>query len=198
MSELAWARDAELPHQFAPGTPARARDVNENFAELQAAVSSKADRDAVEQSLVDLQVAIDEKADRDAVKPSMSASMGYSRASWIGVTLSNVRINGGAITAPVVGGSTVSFNVDYTVAACSGCLAQILVGFIDGGEVKCIYSGVANGGASGAASFTLTAPTQPGTYYLGFDRSLAFRCPGGWWSGGAWTPDKWFGAVTVI
>jgi hypothetical protein len=128
------------------------------------------------------------------------ATLGFSpTASFADVTLSNVLINGGAITPTVAPGSTVNVSVGYSIVdtGCPGCIDQIQVGFAHESPTTCIYDSVPGTTPdTGTAGFTLTAPTAPGTYYLGFDRSQAFSCPAGWWSG-APQPFRYFGTITV-
>ena len=131
-----------------------------------------------------------------------SETLGYSTTpTFAGVTISNVSVNGGAITAPVEPGSTIDVTLDYNIFddGCPGCIDQIQVGFTHSSPDDCIYSGIPgpSPGVSGTASFTITAPTFPGTYYLGFDRSQALSCPAGWWNGAPNTPNRWFAAITV-
>ena len=53
---------------------------------------------------------------------------------------------------------------------------------------------------SGSTVVTLTAPSTPGRYYIGFDRSQAFNCSGalGFWWNGRPGPDRYIGALEVI
>ncbi len=110
--------------------------------------------------------------------------------SFLGVTLSNVKINGGSNTAYVAPGSTFSLSMDYSIVdpGCPGCIDEIQIGFSTSDPVACAYTGVPGAaGVSGSATLTLTAPGTPGVYYLGFDRAQHFSCAqalaSGWWSG---------------
>ena len=130
------------------------------------------------------------------------AVLGYSTTpTFASVTISNVSVNGGPITTPVEQGSTINVTLDYHIFddGCPGCIDQIQVGFTNLPPSSCVYNGVPGPfpGVSGTASFTITAPTEPGTYHLGFDRSQALSCPVGWWSGAPTTPNRWFAAITV-
>lgn len=129
-------------------------------------------------------------------------TLGFSTTpAFASVTISNVLVNGGAITAPVEPGSTINVTLDYHIFddGCPGCIDQIQVGFTHSSPNGCVYDGIPgpSPGESGTASFTITAPAVSGTYYLGFDRSQALSCPVGWWSGAPTTPNRWFAAITV-
>jgi uncharacterized protein YjdB len=103
-----------------------------------------------------------------------------------GVTISNVRVNGGGDTVTVEPGAALNVTLSYSIVdtACPGCIDQIQVGFSSGKPFTCVYNGVPGAsGKSGTASFTTTAPSTPGTYYLAFDRSQAYSCPANWWNG---------------
>lgn len=174
LTQTAAAQNAVLPHTFTPGTPANADEVNSNFEELEDAVNSK---------------------------PDIMASLGYSITPTVrGVTISNVLINGGSITAPVDAGSTINVQLSFKIVdpGCPGCIDQIQVGFSHLAPNGCAYDGVPGaGGDSGTTTFTITAPTVPGTYYLGADRSQAFSCPTGWWNSAPTASNRWFAAITV-
>ncbi len=169
-----FADNAEIPYNFTAGAPAYADEVNANFDELEAAVNSK---------------------------PDVMASFGYSRTPTVrGVTITNVLVNGGAITSPVEAGSTITVALDYNIVdpGCPGCIDQIQVGFSHTAPTDCVYSGIPGvAGVSGSGSTTLTAPSTPGTYYIGVDRSQAFSCPAGWWNGAPSNTNRWIGAITV-
>jgi hypothetical protein len=110
----------------------------------------------------------------------LSPSLSY------GVTISNVKVNGGGDTVTVDPGAALNVTLSYSIVdtACPGCIDQIQVGFSSGKPFTCVYNGVPGAsGKSGTASFTTTAPSTPGTYYLAFDRSQAYSCPANWWNG---------------
>ena len=103
-----------------------------------------------------------------------------------GVTISNVKVNGGGDTVSVQPGAALNVALSYSIVdtACPGCIDQIQVGFSSGQPFTCVYNGVPGAsGKSGTASFTTAAPSAPGTYYLAFDRSQAYSCPTSWWNG---------------
>jgi Collagen triple helix repeat (20 copies) len=125
--------------------------------------------------------------------------------SLFGITVTNVRINGGNNQSHVAPGSTFSLDFDFnnTQDWCPGCIVQIYVGLNSNSQPQVCASSVVAGaapGTTGHASMTLTAPTTPGIYYIGIDRDLQFFCFGGgqvWPSGPPTTPDRYIGAVAV-
>lgn len=120
--------------------------------------------------------------------------------TWSEVTLSNIKINGGSITAPVVTTGSVQVELDYSIVQpgwCPGCIQQIVLGFasLDKPSV-CIYSGW--GASSGHASFTLTAPPAPGTQYIAFERSMMYTCDQALtWQWPTPKPNQYIGVVAI-
>lgn len=171
---LVSAQTITVPNTFSPGTAAKADEVNANFQALEDAVNNK---------------------------PDMLASIGYSITPTVrGVTISNVKINGGAIIAPVAVGSTISVSLDYKItdAGCPGCIDEIQVGFSHDKPASCVYQGIpGSAGASGSATFKIAAPSTPGTYYLGSDRAQDYSCPAGWWNSAPTMANRWIGVITV-
>jgi CSLREA domain-containing protein len=109
--------------------------------------------------------------------------------SFAGVTISNVKINGGSNTEFVSPGSTFSLSMDYSIVdtACPGCIDQIEIGYSTSDPFTCIYDDVPGPvGESGSATINVTAPSTPGVYYLGFDRAQHYSCAQalavGWWN----------------
>lgn len=174
MATSANAQNVTVPNTFSPGTAAHADEVNANFQALEDAMNNKSD---------------------------MLASIGYSITPAVrNVTISNVKINGGAITAPVAAGSTINVSLDYKItdASCPGCIDEIQVGFSHDKPASCVYQGIpGSAGASGSATFTITAPTTTGTYYLGSDRAQDYSCPVGWWNSAPTTSNRWFAVISV-
>jgi len=122
----------------------------------------------------------------------LAASFAYSTATNGVVTLKNILVNGGSITAPVARNSTITVQLDYTILniACRNCIDQIEIGFSNSSPSQCIYNGIpgVSPGVSSTKSFTVTAPATSGVYDLAFDRSEGFNCDqalasGKWWSG---------------
>lgn len=172
--QLVSAQNVTVPNTFSPGTPAVADQVNANFQSLEDAMNNK---------------------------PDMMASMGYSLTPTVrGVTISNVKVNGGAITAPVTAGSTITVSLDYQIVdtGCPGCIDEIQVGFSNDKPATCVYTGQpSSGGASGSAEFKIQAPSTPGTYYLGNDRAQDYSCPTGWWNGAPTAANRWIAVISV-
>ena len=122
----------------------------------------------------------------------IGASLGYSTVSNGAVTLKNIAINGGSVTAPVAPSSTITVRLDYTILnhGCPNCIDQIEIGYGNAAPTQCIYNGIPGvaPGVSGSKTFTVTAPATPGVYNLAFDRSEGFTCEqalagGKWWNG---------------
>jgi len=93
------------------------------------------------------------------------------------ITLSNITINGGSITAPVQPGDTIQVEFDYTIVQpvwCPSCIQQIVVGFASEATPSyCVFSG---GAGSGHANFSLTVPATPGMEYIAVERPMQYTC----------------------
>jgi hypothetical protein len=126
-------------------------------------------------------------------------------AGYLGITVANVRINGGGNQAHVSPGAAFGLDFDFnnTQSWCPGCIVQIYVGLNSNANPQACASSVVAGatpGTTGHASVTLTAPSTPGVYYIGIDRDLQFSCFGGgqvWPSGPPTSPERYIGAVVV-
>ena len=118
--------------------------------------------------------------------------------TWSDVTLTNISINGGSFTAPVVAGTDMQVELDWSIVApggCPECIQQIVFGFASLAQPSvCIDAGI--GARSGHESFTLTAPSTPGTYYIAFYRHLQFSC-GDITSWPVPAPNQYIGVVAV-
>ena len=114
------------------------------------------------------------------------------------VTLTNISINGGSFTAPVVAGTDVQVELDWSIVQpgwCPSCIEQIVFGFASLAQPSvCVYSGI--GSQSGHASFTLTAPSTPGTYYIAFYEHMQYSC-GAITSWPVPAPNQYIGVVAV-
>jgi uncharacterized delta-60 repeat protein len=117
---------------------------------------------------------------------------------------SAISLNGGGRTVTVSPGAAVSlaftYSFDNTVAndICTGdCVTQVVAGFTNAGADLCVTAGtgVEVHGGSGPLSGTLTAPSRPGRYYIGFGRAYEFSCTG---ASGTWESDgkPWTGNLT--
>jgi hypothetical protein len=131
----------------------------------------------------------------------LAASFAYSTATNGVVTLKNILVNGGSITAPVARNSTITVQLDYTILniACRGCVDQIEIGFSNSGPSQCIYNGVpgVSPGVSSTKTFSVTAPATAGVYDLAFDRSEGFTCDQALASGKWWTGPNPFAVISV-
>lgn len=163
------------------------------IAGLRTAVDAKMDTvtanskiDAVQQSVDSKASASDLatlKAEVAALKSEISGKFGMA-ANYAEVQITNTKINGGSIIAPVAPGSAISVTLDYAIrdTVCPGCIDQIQVGFTNAATATgCVYNGQPGpAGVTGSGKITLTAPQQPGFYFIGFDRSQQFSCLLAW------------------
>ena len=122
----------------------------------------------------------------------------YSLAS-----ISNVSLNGGGNVLVLPGGGSFTLEHDYVVANpayCPGCIEQIEVGLAGTANYQtCTYDGIPSlAGDPGHGSTTLTVPSTPGLYYVGFDYAATFGCGTipAWWSGPP-TPSRYMAIVIV-
>jgi len=184
------AQNAVIPYTFSAGQEAVAEEVNENFQELETAVNSKVDNVQFQE----LETIVNDKQ-------SLVASMGYQKTPTVrGVTISNVTINGGSIVSPVSPGSSIKVSLDYHIVdtGCPGCIDEIQIGFSQLTPAGCVYTGVpGTRGVSGSGNITLTAPAEPGLYYVGVDRAQDFSCPSHWWNGEPKSFDRYIAVITV-
>jgi hypothetical protein len=127
-------------------------------------------------------------------------------AAYLGITVTNARINGGGNQAHVAPGLpfTLDFDFNNTQSWCPGCIVQTYVGLnSDVSKPQACASSVIAGATPGTTSHSsvlLTAPLIHGVYYIGIDRDLQFSCFGGgqvWPSGSPTTPNRYIAAVTV-
>ncbi|MEM9455164.1 MAG: hypothetical protein AAGF11_13365 [Myxococcota bacterium] len=98
--------------------------------------------------------------------------------SWSWGSISNIQLNGGPANSTLADpGSTVTVDLDYSLdpaaGGCSGCVSQLVVGFLDGSK-QCIYSGI--GVASGHATFDLSVSSSGGTYPLWVSPQWQLSC----------------------
>jgi hypothetical protein len=91
-------------------------------------------------------------------------------------TLNNIVLN---TDGPVPPGSPIVLNLDWSLEvapSCPGCIHQLYVGFA--GEVsECLYSGGSPNQRK--ATVKLTAPKEPGRYFVAAARSLQYECTPG-------------------
>jgi hypothetical protein len=98
------------------------------------------------------------------------------------VSISAVQLNGRARThIRVAPSSTISITLNYAVAPVSGSTAieEIMEGYANQNPDQCIPNGMTfsqGTGGSGTTTFTETAPSTRGSYYLAFAPDLDFSC----------------------
>jgi hypothetical protein len=109
--------------------------------------------------------------------------------SFLLLDISNVQLNGGGNVLVLPGGGSFTLEHDYFIsnpADCPSCIQQIEVGPANGAYQACTYDAIPPvAGISGHGSATLTVPSTPGLYYIGFDEAFTFFCNQfpDWWSG---------------
>lgn len=109
-----------------------------------------------------------------------------NQATYGQVKLSEFTLNnkGNVVTTAPGEKISVSANYIYDCLECQpGSINQIIVGIAGENSAQaCIYNGTIKG--SGSSNFTLTAPPEPGTYYIRFRYAQAYGCERGalgWW-----------------
>jgi len=176
-------------------------DVKQMQIDLKTTVNSKLDNNIAEDRFSSIETDIDELQIDIGKKSGFVASMGYQKTPTVrGVTISNVSLNGGSIIAPVAPGSKVEVSLDYHIidTGCPGCIDEIQIGFSQLTPAGCVYTGIpGTRGVSGSGKITLTAPAEPGLYYIGVDRAQDFSCPSHWWNGAPKTFNRYIAVITV-
>ena len=145
-----------------------------------------------------------DKGDKGDTGPAGSPTLTLG-AQYFGITVTNVRINGGGNQARVSPGAAFSLDFDFnnTQSWCPGCIVQIYVGLSSDPKPQVCASSVVAGatpGTTGHAAVTLTAPTTRGIYYIAIERDLQFFCFGGgqvWTSGAPSNRESYIGAIAV-
>ena len=92
-------------------------------------------------------------------------------------TIMLVSINGKGNQAVVAPGATFTVSFKYSAACTTDCPLAIQLGLNTGTPQKCFYAN-----QFGSSSQTLTAPSEPGIYYILFDRNQNY-CKDAWDSG---------------
>ncbi len=111
--------------------------------------------------------------------PSLAASV---TGPALGITLSNVRLNGGGNVAHVAPGAKLNLAATWSIQDSGCCVDQIIVGIAPDSPQACLFDGfVPANGAAGDSIVTLTAPSAPGTYTVRFHYGQANGCDLGWW-----------------
>ena len=116
-------------------------------------------------------------------------------------TFTTITLNGGAVTGPVLAGSTITVTLHYQVVQvpwCPGCAQQLIFGFADD-PVPSHCINIGNHG-SGNATIKLTAPDIGGARYIRFNRKLDFDCTGALvnWGSAPALPSRVIGVVAVL
>ncbi len=128
------------------------------------------------------------------LSPSSASAWDVASANGV-VHVTNVHINGGGSQAKVAAGSTVQVTFSYALNdPCFTCVDQLEVGWSDQGPRRCVFDGPTP--TAGTASFSLTAPSKVGEYYIAVDQGGDSSCgatlpvPGPtWWNGNPPDPD---------
>jgi hypothetical protein len=100
-------------------------------------------------------------------------------------TVSNITLNSSGnvqIVAQPGAPVTVAFNFSLIEGTgyCPNCIDQIATGFVGSLPSTCQYDGSPGTGGTGtlAGSIALTAPTTPGRYYIGVQKTQQYHCSG--------------------
>lgn len=124
-------------------------------------------------------------------------------ATYGQVKLSDFTLHNQENVVRVAPGEKISAFTQY-IYDCPGCQRgssnQIIVGIAGQNQAQaCIYNGSIQG--SGSSQFTLTAPDEPGIYYIRFRYAQAYECDTalGWWRvDGEPTSEANIGAIVVM
>ncbi|MCE7985928.1 MAG: hypothetical protein DYG89_32520 [Caldilinea sp. CFX5] len=125
----------------------------------------------------------------NGVPPDSQVIGSITVGDYLGVTINNVGVNYGSDTVIMNAGESFWLSLDYRIfdGVCPSCFEQIIFGFSAGAPAACQEVGTPGvDGQSDFFSFPITAPTQPGEYTIGYDRSQSFSCNDalthGWWT----------------
>lgn len=96
------------------------------------------------------------------------------------ITVTAIDVGGtGRTWAVVAPGESLTVTHDYSISSCGceGCIVQGYTGVVGTPGVLCWYDGIpACVAATGTASIPLSAPDEPGVYWLAVRRQLDFQC----------------------
>ena len=121
------------------------------------------------------------------VIPTTSQLFGETTIS--SVTLNSSGANNITVGLPGPSGVSTSFtvglNYQITGLPICNCIYFIQIGIASAQPQNnaCAYNGTPYPTASGSRTVTLTTPTVPGRYYIGFDRELDYQCNSVWTNG---------------
>jgi WD40 repeat protein len=125
-----------------------------------------------------------------------------NQATYGQVKLTDFTLNNKSNVISVAPGEKIngSANYIYDCPECQGSINQIIVGIVGQNSAQaCIYNG--SNQESGSSKFTLTAPSEPGIYYIRFRYAQAYGCEQGalgWWRvGNEPTPEANIGAIII-
>jgi hypothetical protein len=127
-----------------------------------------------------------------------------NHATYGQVKLSEFTLNNKGNVVRVAPGEKISASANY-IYYCRNCqggpINQIIVGIAGQNQAQaCIYNSSIQG--SGSSKFTLTAPNEPGIYYIRFRYAQAYGCAQGalgWWRvDGEPTPEANIGTIVVV
>ena len=115
-------------------------------------------------------------------------------AQYANLHATGITVNGVGRSVTVAPGSALTLGFTYKFdnpvpddICGSVCITQVLAGFTNAGPELCFQAGGAElSGATAAVSGSLTAPSRPGRYYIGFGRIYENACSAG---AGNWTAD---------
>jgi hypothetical protein len=100
------------------------------------------------------------------------------------LTISNVQLDGSTNTLlGVEAGSTINIQYDWTYnsySRCCECTTYISVGFTESTSPDHCQPAFTGCIGEGHYETTLTAPSEPGTYYIGFRMHREATCPTSW------------------
>jgi len=117
--------------------------------------------------------------------------------------IQNVHINGGDSERNVLPGTplTIQLHLRLTDPGCTSCREQVEVGFANQAPDQCIFDGIPGPtGVSQTVTFTETAASVTGSYFLAFDRAYDSRCLATgplWWNGRPDPDTQYLGRVQV-
>ncbi|MEP6994910.1 MAG: putative Ig domain-containing protein, partial [Acidobacteriota bacterium] len=121
----------------------------------------------------------------------------------VGLSISNVQLNGGTNALFLPGGGSLTLDHDffiYSDVSCPGCIDQAEIGLSGTANYQlCTYDGIPGvAGVSGHGTASVTVPSAPGRYFVAFDVSAQYFCGQfpAWWNGPPKT-DRYMGVVIV-
>lgn len=115
----------------------------------------------------------------DHAPNSGHGTISLSPSQPINSNVSNLNLNGQGNYIEVNPGTTISGTASYTIwdSSCPSCIKQLVIG-LNNNPQTCIFNEIpgAYPGKSGTASFSLTAPTMPSDYIVGWTEDAMYTC----------------------